>query len=88
MTLHRGKDSVHRNANINVKICQNQAWMLAISRGHAEGCFKKIELHNTRIIIRHFHPSVIECDSNGKLNLKTGAAPTTCLKKIKWKRAI
>ena len=66
----------------NIKRCQHDAWMKAISLGYGGACTRYSDAQNMRICIHHFHPSVIVLSSDGKPSLKVGAAPTMNLTKF------
>ena len=66
----------------NVKRCQHDAWMKAISLGYGGASTEHDDARNMRICINHFHPSVIDFSSDGKTRLKVGAAPTMNLTKF------
>ena len=66
----------------NIKKCQNESWIAAISRGNTDGVCEHYDCPNIRTFIHHFHPSVIQCDDNGEYILKVGASPTLYLKKF------
>ena len=53
--------------------------MIAISRGYEDGCVHILDSKNIQVCIHHFHPSIIECNSDGKYSPKLGASPTIYL---------
>ena len=77
-----GKEGLYESKKNNVKICQHQAWMHAITKGYTNGRPECSHKNNMRICICHFHPSVIFKNSDGKYQLRTGASPTMCLTKF------
>ena len=77
-----GKGKEHRTKLKNIKNCQHDAWISAVSRGYEGGCSEYSDTNPNRLCIHHFHPSAIEYDKNGKCRLKTGAAPTLNMTKF------
>ena len=84
-SLHWLNAQASRKEN-NVKICQHDAWMKAISLGYGGASTKCADARNMRMRINHFHPSVIDFSSGGKTRLKVGAAPTVCLTKFSMEK--
>ena len=62
---------------------QRIAWINTIKKGYdtekSSFNFNDGQNHNVRLCIRHFHPSTISIDENGKPSLKVGACPTLLL---------
>ena len=80
--VHKGKDWEHHSKKSNVKNCQHEAWMNAITKGYTTGSPDCSDSKNMRTCTCHFHPSVVFQNSDGKHELKTGASPTMCLTKF------
>ena len=66
----------------NMKKCEHDVWIKAISLGYGGACARCSDAHNMRTCIHHFHPSTIVLSSDGKPTLKVGATPTMNLTKF------
>ena len=79
---YRSERDKHRVCLNNIKTKQHEAWMSIINSGYPSNTKSANDIRNTRICIKHFHPSVLCLDANSKHKLKLGASPTLLLTKF------
>ena len=86
LILNNGKRIEKKLTRFKAETQNNQriAWIKAIKKGYdteKSSLSFNGQYNNVRLCIRHFHPSTIHINENGKYTLKTGACPTLLLDK-------